>query len=186
MANNIPKDKRERIFELVYDRADAFGYCTRNRPDNSMFMNSLVNDPEIGGVLSQYMPTGEVRTYVKDTILNRYTKDLVKRKMATIEPIPVFQMVFEVDTLFVGQTGHITVCRASNNDVYVLSTGTYLKWETALRKALEYIASKGLSENHVVHICLGLVVINDDITSGDKKAIEDELSIVNTKAFFIG
>lgn len=185
MPNNIPRDKRERIFELVYDRADAFGYCTRNRPDNSMFMNSLVNDPEIGGVLSQYMPTGEVRTYVKDTILNKYAKDLVKRKMAAIEPIPVFQIVYGIDTHFVGKTGQITVCRANNNDIYVLSAGTYLKWETALRKALEYITSKELVKDHGVHICLGLVVTNDDITSGDKKAIEDELSIVNARAFFI-
>ena len=186
MANIIPKDKREKIFALVYNRADAFGYCTRNRPDNSMFMSSLVNDSEIGGILSEFMPKEEVRTYVKDTILNKYTKELVKRKMATIEAVTVFQIVYGVDTQLVGKTGAISICRSENGDIYVLSVGTYLKWETTLRKALEYIAANENVKTPNVHVCLGLVVTNDDITSGDKKATEDELAIINTKAFFIG
>lgn len=186
MTNNLPANIRTDIFELVYNRADAYGYATRTRPDNRRFLNSLVTDSDIGGVLQEFMPQEDIRTYIKDTILNRYTKDLVKRKMATLEPAAVFQMVFGVDTLYVGGKKPVSICRGSNNEFYVLSTGTYLKWETALRKAVEFVAASEKLCNARVHICLGLVVINDDITIGDKKAIEDELTIVNAKAFFIG
>jgi len=183
---NIPEAKRAQIFSLVYEKADAFGYATRNRPDNGMFMNSLVNDAEIGGVLAQYMPQEAVRTYIKDTILNHYTKDLVKRKSAVIEPIAVFQTMFGVDTLFVGEKKPVSVCRSADNEVYVLSIGTYLKWETALRKALEHIATLEAVDRNQVHICLGLVVINDDITIGDKRHIEAALDLIGAKVYFAG
>lgn len=183
---NIPEEKRAQIFALAYERADSFGYATRNRPDNGMFMNNLVNDPEIGGVLAQFMPQEAVKTYIKDTILNHYTKDLVKRKSAAIEPVAVFQTVFGVDTLFVGEKKPVAVCRGADNEVYVLSVGTYLKWETALRKALEHIASMESIHKDHVHICLGLVVINDDITIGDKRHIEAALDLIGAKVYFVG
>lgn len=182
----IPEDRRSKIFALVYERADSFGYATRNRPDNGMFMNNLVNSPDIGGVLAQFMPQEAVRTYIKDTILNHYTKDLVKRKSAAIEPVSVFQTVFGVDTLFVGEKKPVSVCRSADNDVYVLSVGTYLKWETALRKALEHIASIESAQREHVHICLALVVINDDITIGDKRHIEAALDLIGAKVYFAG
>lgn len=183
---NIPEDKRSEIFSLVYERADAFGYATRNRPDNSMFMNNLVNAPDIGGVIAQYTSQETVRTYIKDTILNHYTKDLVRRKSAAIEPVTVFQAMYGVDTLFVGKKKLVTVCRDTQNNVYVLSVGTYLKWETAMRKALEHIVTLDDVEKEQIHICLALVVINDDITIGDKRHIEAALSLIGAKVYFAG
>ena len=35
-------------------------------------MTQLVNDPQVGGIFREYMPEGEVRTYIKDAVLNRH------------------------------------------------------------------------------------------------------------------
>ena len=75
MANRLPPQVRTKITKLVYEKADEFGYMECDRVQNSQFMDILVEDREVGGVLQQYMQKERVRTYIKDTILNRYTKD---------------------------------------------------------------------------------------------------------------
>ena len=66
------------------------------------------------------------------------------------------------------------------------SGGAVLKWETALRKALEIIVrNPGLIINNVVpSICLQLAVAGQDITDGDKKHIGDALGAIGIKALF--
>ena len=63
---------------------------------------------------------------------------------------------------------------------------SFLKWETALRKALEIIVrNPGLTINNTVpSICLQLAVAGQDITDGDKKHISDALGAIGVKALF--
>jgi hypothetical protein len=70
-------------------------------------MNSLVDSPEIGGRLREYMTGEEVRTYIKDTLLNAYAKAIVKRKLSCTEPLAVINALYGETTAFVAKKrGH--------------------------------------------------------------------------------
>lgn len=51
MAKKLPSQLQRKIKEAVFTQADAFGYAARNRTENSAFMDELISDPNIGGVL---------------------------------------------------------------------------------------------------------------------------------------
>jgi hypothetical protein len=73
-TTRVPDDIRD-VFEAVYKKADDHKYIAKGRPENSLFMNQLVADPAIGGKLGEHMAKSKVKTYIKDTILNRYAKE---------------------------------------------------------------------------------------------------------------
>jgi hypothetical protein len=103
------------------------------------------------------------------------------------------RQLFETDTTIIQKqkcNGKIvSVCRSSVGEIYVVSEGTVLKWETALRKALEIIAREpGLTVDNVTPtICLQLADVSASITDGDKKHITTALAAISVKArFFSG
>lgn len=55
MANRLPQQVREKIICIVYRKADEFAYMECDRVKNGQFMDILVEDPDVGGVLRQYM-----------------------------------------------------------------------------------------------------------------------------------
>lgn len=186
-SKNIPDYVRKRIFELVYAKADAHGYAYRNRKDNSDFMNELVENPEVGGVLIQYMERARVRTYIKDTILNRYTKDLKEKKLSSGSITDLLSDFYDAGIDWVGDCGaSISVFRGNNNVYFVVGKGTVLKWETALRKALEFVAnSDDIIKTAHIRICLLLVVMSDDMTQSDKDQIAKALMKVGVDVCFL-
>ena len=86
MPKTLPADKQRRIKKLIFSRADQFGYATSGRIENGRFLDQLVNDPEIGGVLKEYMEKERVRTYIKDGVLNAYTKQLTRNALTQSTP----------------------------------------------------------------------------------------------------
>lgn len=186
MAKALPKDVAARIQKAVFRKADEHGYALRGRIENGHFMDDLVDDPEIGGVIREYVQGGKVRTYIKDGILNAYTKQKTKQILRAHDPIQIVCHTFGVEQAFVLKEGDIIVCRSSNEQIFVIGRGTVLKWETALRKALEYIArTPGIRVGgRYPLICLQLAVINDHITEGDKAQINSALAAVGVRVYF--
>ena len=186
MAKALPKDVMARIQRAVFQKADEYGYASRGRIENGRFMDDLVDDPEIGGVIKEYVQGGKVRTYIKDGILNAYTKQKTKQVLGSYVPVQIICHTFGVEQAFILKQGDIVVCRASNDCIFIIGKGTVLKWETALRKALEYIArTPGVrADDRYPFICLQLAVINDDITEGDKAQITSALAAVGVRVFF--
>ena len=72
MPKLLPKEKAKQIKELVYSKADDYGFMTRGRVENGQFLSFLVEDSAVGGVLSEYIEKSNIRTYIKDAILNGY------------------------------------------------------------------------------------------------------------------
>lgn len=68
MANRLPQQVREKLIRIVYKKADEFGYMECDRVTSGQFMDMLVDDQEVGGVIRQYIQKERVRTYIKDTI----------------------------------------------------------------------------------------------------------------------
>jgi len=186
MAKALPKDVAAHIQESVFKKADEHCYASRGRVENGRFMDDLVDDPEIGGVIKEYVQGGKVRTYIKDGVLNAYTKQKTKQILSSHDPKQIICHTYGLEEAFILKKGDIVVCRSSNGRKFVIGSGTVLKWETALRKALEYIArTPGIQvEGRYPSICLQLAVINDDITEGDKTQISSALAAVGVKVYF--
>ena len=49
MAVKLPNDVSKPIKKLIFARADEFEYGSRSRTENGAFLNSLAEDPQIGG-----------------------------------------------------------------------------------------------------------------------------------------
>jgi hypothetical protein len=153
-------------------------------------MDELVNDPEVGGILKEYMDKEKIRTYIKDGVLNAYAKDKKNAILAAISPEETVRQLFNKDSFVIqeckGKDNGLCVCRSTDGLIFVISTGTVLKWETALRKALELIAREPtlILNNIQPSICLKLAVASEDFTDGEKKHIETALAAISVKALF--
>lgn len=186
---NIPKEVRKKIFETVDQRANEFGYLRCDRAQSGRFMDLLVDDPDVGGLLNDYMPKSKVRTYIKDTILNRYKKMANSLALATMPAEIIIREVYGVAASFVCDIvskGNVLSIFHSEESYYVVSSGTVLKWETALRKALEIIASKQILtiNGKTPFVCLKLSACSQAITDADKEFIQSALGSVGVKAVF--
>lgn len=190
MPKKLPSKKKKQIETLIYARADDVGYRTLSRPESSQFLDSLVEDAAIGGVLREYYPKENVRTYIKDGILNAYMKRFTKDALDEVSPTDTIQQIYGVSSSVIqqctGKDARVSVSRSDDGRIFVVSGGTVLKWETALRKALELIAREsGLSVGgKTPEICLHLVATNNSLTMADKKHITTALGAVGVEAIF--
>lgn len=188
MAKLLPQRKAAQIRGFVYAKADEVSYISRSRPENTQFMDSLVEDPEVGGVLCEYMPKENVRTYIKDAILNSYTKQHKRDILSSDSPVDTVSQLYSIASHVIQTEGGVSVCRAETGQLFIVSQGTVLRWETALRKALEMVARQpGLSAGGLrPSICLHLAVVRSTTTDGDRKQITDALAAISIKARFCG
>jgi hypothetical protein len=182
----LPKNIKDKVKNAIFAKADKYGYARRSRNENGRFMDDLVEDPEIGHILKEYMSGERIRTYIKDGILNAYAKEKNKQTLALHDPITIIQQEYNIETVIIQKQGAVTVCRSSDNQMFVISQGTVLKWETALRKVLELVArTPNLCVNKKYpSICLQLAVINEDITEGDITQIKTALAAVSVQVSF--
>lgn len=145
---------------------------------------------DVGKIIIEYMPKERVRTYIKDGILNAYTKAATKRALAGSTPANTIQTVFNETASVIqegkGKQSGLFVLRSESGNIYVVSGGTVLKWETALRKALEIIANEpNLTLNGIApSICLKLSVAGQSLTEADKAHIIAAVGAVGVRAVF--
>ncbi|EFO3842023.1 hypothetical protein DM598_18210 [Escherichia coli] len=190
MSNLIPDKIAKSIKQTVYNEADKVNYLSRTRTENGNFLAQLVSMPSVGGKLSQYMRKDAVRTYIKDAILNRYSKD----KTGEAKPNDVEEIIletFKIDACLIedNSKNKTSLYYGDNgNKIIVVADGTVLKWETALRKALMLIASKNLVElnDKSVSILLTLFARYQKISPSDLKYIQKALLVCNAQAYIYG
>lgn len=190
MANALPKNIQAKVKRIVYKKAEEFGYMECSRIDSGRFLDSLVDDPEVGKVIAEYKPKERVRTYIKDGILNAYTKEATKKTLAASSPENVVKVVFNETASTIqkgtGKQSGLFVLRSESGNIYVVSGGTVLKWETALRKALEIIANEPnlTIDGKAPSICLKLSLTGQSLTEADKTHISTAVGAVGVKSVF--
>lgn len=187
MPCKVPKKTKIAIQKEVFDEADRFGYMERSRYDSGSFLDRLVESPKVGKKLAEYMEQAHVRTYIKDAILNAYTKMKKKEALESIPPEKLIKDVYGDDASIIQEFGGkhkgMYVLRGKSGKFYILSPGTVLKWETALRKALQVVAQEPLG-GETPRICLSLYNGEQPMTEPDRKLIIDSLAVVGVKATF--
>lgn len=190
MANTLPKNVQAKIRRAVYKKADEFGYMECGRIESGKFIDRLVEDPEVGRVIIEYLPKERVRTYIKDGVLNAYAKNFTKKALATSTPEKTISDIFGETALVIqegkGKQKGLFILRSESGAIYVVSGGTVLKWETALRRALDVIANKPslTIEGKSPSICLKLSLTGQALTEADKRHIITALGAVGVKAIF--
>ena len=186
----IPEKVRAELVDAVCIEADRHGYMNRDRIQNGIFMDNLLKNPEIGGRLSEYINRSKLKTYIKDGILNRYAKDKVASELTT-DNISLIQKTFGCASSLLesglGKDSRLSLHRLANGDLLIVTGGTLLKWETALRKALEFISkAPNLPPNDTkLNVLIVLATSGRSMTEGDRKLLVDALEFIGVKVALV-
>lgn len=178
--STIPETVREEVHKYVTGLADAHNYLDKNRPENAAFIRQLLNDPAVGGRLREYMPSEGVKTYIKDGILNKYSKkqrplprhvDDVLCALYTVVPLEIHYSKRANTSLHVREDGGLVVV-----------TRTTTRWETGLRRILLYVASNPRRmQTGIPDLVLVLFQYGNPVNGGDRQLIERALKLVDVK-----
>ncbi|MCC6607204.1 MAG: hypothetical protein IT327_28610 [Anaerolineae bacterium] len=183
----LPQKIREEISEKVFSRADDYRYLARTRSENSEFLDQLVKDPNIGGVLREYMSREKVKTYIKDSVLNKYSKlkqTLPRNLELTLKPLygaPIYEVEYR-------KSDHLSLHRTNDNKLVAVARTKPLKWETGLRKLILFIASsQGLPPSDGTQLDLILAIFQHGVpvNEGDKKLVEGGLKLIGVKGLWV-
>lgn len=188
MSKILPRDIQLEIKNTIYEMADAHHYMNRGRIENGIFINNLTKHPEVGDILLQYMTKSEIRTYIKDAVLNRYAKDKKQEELSSKDESSIIAETFGQDANLIEKRNGVSFYRLEHMDYLLISCGTFVKWETALRKALEYISNApGLPpQNNKLHILLNLALAGRILTDADKDHLAKSLDFIGLKVFING
>lgn len=190
MSNRPPKDVADRVKLAGYRLLIEGNYLSNNRVENGQLLNTLVSHVEVGKVLSEYMSTEQVRTYIKDTIINRYAKDETAKGLSLSN---VLSCIAEAENCQVEcledarKKSNAILLKKATGAVIAAGIGTVSKWETAVRRVLEFIErSPGLPPNdgaiitYVIISCAG-----KSIAQSDKAQIVRVLRLIDIKVLFV-
>ena len=104
------------------------------------------------------------------------------RILRTPEDIrPIVKKAYALDVEESHSEDKLNLYRSTNtdrpNEYVVVAEGTYLKWETALKRALLFISAKPFSKTtNDIHILLLLFAQHKPIPPSDKKNLQNALS----------
>lgn len=190
MSNKVPNEIALEIKKIVFDEADEANYLAMSRTDSGIFLNRLTSRADVGEQIAMFMKRDQVRHYIKDAILNRYSKD--KTKEATPDDVlPVIKQAFGLDAEESHSEGKLGLFLSKNpsrpKEYVVVTEGTYLKWETALKKALIFLSDRPFSETaNEVHVLLLLFAQHKPIAPTDREQLQKALSRCGAIPYIFG
>ncbi len=71
---NLPDNVRDQLRECMWRVADQINWLALGPIEKSQHYENWTKDSEIGEVLQRYMPLGQVRVYIKDSLLKDYPR----------------------------------------------------------------------------------------------------------------
>ena len=178
MAKVLPTRVKQQVETRGFDLLNEWQYLNRTRVENSQFMDQLVDHPEIGKKLSEFLDRAGVRKYIKDVIVNKYAK--LKRKMprdlgAELESW-LGEPVHEIEWV---NRDKLSLHRSESGTYLITARTTFIKWETGLRKILLYCADKpNLHSKHDVQKCLAIFEHGATVNQADKNHLQKALDSI--------
>ena len=123
------KLQRKQVFDYVYSKADQASYMAMESPASTAFQDGLESDADLFAIAGEQL----TRKYIKDTILNRYSKD--RRYIDASDVIAVITGLVADDV--VG-----TKAEFGNGIFHVLHNGqdirctsvSFNQWETSIKR----------------------------------------------------
>ena len=74
----VPDAAFKRIKEKLWRVADQRNWPTLSDQQKTALYEDWIRDDQVGGVLSRYLDPGNVRVYIKDTIMKPYGRERIK------------------------------------------------------------------------------------------------------------
>jgi hypothetical protein len=74
----VPDSSYKRIKEILWGVAAERNWPTLSDQQKTALYEEWIRDDNIGGVLSRYLDPGNVRVYIKDTIMKPYGRERIK------------------------------------------------------------------------------------------------------------
>ncbi len=71
---NLPDSTRDNLRERMWRIADEIDWLALGPTEKSQYYENWTKDAEVGGVLQRYMAAGQVRVYIKDSLLKDYPR----------------------------------------------------------------------------------------------------------------
>lgn len=176
------KATRKAIFDYVYQRADEHRYLAKDKNANGIFMSQLAADPNVGGKLGDFINKAEIHKYIKDTILNQYSK-LRRRLPKDIKQILARQYVGQIHDITYVKKDHLSLHRIDDKYL-VVARANYLKWETAIRKLSLYVAGSINVEPKKVEMLAIIFEQGVPVNQADKDLVTDALRLLGIKTIW--
>lgn len=70
----VPEPTRNSLRETLWQQADELGWAMLSPSEKSRQYEAWTKDPKIGGRLGRFMNQGQVRVYIKDSLLKDFTR----------------------------------------------------------------------------------------------------------------
>lgn len=71
---NLPDQVRDQLRDRLWRSADQIDWLALGPTEKSQYYENWTRDPDVGGVLQRYMAVGQVRVYIKDSLLKDYPR----------------------------------------------------------------------------------------------------------------
>jgi hypothetical protein len=133
---SVPDQIRQELKAKLWKIADQVGWLTLSATEKSRHYEDWTRDPDVGGLVARYIPLGDVRVYVKDTLL----KDFARFRLAD-EGMPC--RVLRVSATIEVARNYVKPHGRQLKDGRIICWGRATAWKTILMAAYERAYSQG-------------------------------------------
>jgi hypothetical protein len=181
----LPSRVAAEMQDTIDRKADEFGYLTRNRVENGQFLEQMVAEPTVGGRLIEYMDISKVKTYIKDKLLNQYSKKHrplprdIKHILAPTHGESLVEIKY-------WNEDHVSLHRANETDLLLVARIAFNKWETGLRKLVMYAPQfhGSKQEKEILRLILIIFLHGNSINGADRANITKGLNLLGVESLW--
>lgn len=138
---SVPEHIRAELKTRLWRAADEIGWMQVSRTVKSQWYDNWAKDPNIGGVIERYVDRRQVRIYLKDTFLKKYS---AARKAAPARPLRILAIPDETQVVAVYEKPH----GRRLDDGRVVAWGQAKEWKALLMALHERAFSRPEYEPH--------------------------------------
>ncbi len=182
----IPPAVKAQLVSRIREQLEEEGYFSQGLFNSTVMLDEMAADPQIGGVLAQYMRKDKVRTYIKDCIIGKYAKKKNGELLSTEKVQYELERREGPLLLQTDKNQVVTFITETDGVIIFAAKGTVLKWESALRKVLEKRALID-TEQETMQVKMYLFLSNTGrlLTDSERENLRKTLGLVDVKIVII-
>jgi hypothetical protein len=167
----VPDSILKPIRKRLWAQADEDGWTTLNDQTKTTLYEQWVRDDAVGEVLSRFMDTGEIRVYLKDTVMKPYGRDRIKdpRPVLKLLGIPADEFVIEEYIKPHGRLFH---------DQRVVCWGLAKNWKAIILAVYERAKRKGGATPHAAVLMYPSGATRQDAEKGIIEDVAKRLGVL--------
>jgi len=123
------KGNRDEVFDYIFSKADEVGYMELDSARSGKFQDELENDPELIRIAGEKLS----RNYIKDTVLNNYSKK--QRYISENDVLSVFVELSDISVLGTKKDLENGIFKISySNEEFECTSASIGEWQTVLKR----------------------------------------------------